>query len=50
MNVAAKVSISETQDIYVMSNWYGMNNFPDVFDFSRSKDRTYSKYSDSLCR
>ena len=37
MNVAAKVSISETQDIYVMSNWYGMNNFQDVFDFHEAR-------------
>ena len=37
MNVAAEVSISETQDIYVMSNWYGMNNFPEVFDFHASR-------------
>ena len=33
MNVAARVSISETQDMYAMSNWYGMNNFKDVFEF-----------------
>lgn len=33
MNVAARVAISNSQDIYVMSNWYGMNNFADVFEF-----------------
>ena len=37
MNVAAQVSISETQDIYVMSNWYGMRNFQDVFGFHESR-------------
>jgi len=37
MNVAARVSISETQDIYVMSNWYGMSNFHEVFDFHKSR-------------
>lgn len=37
MNVAAKVSISESQSIYVMSNWYGMNNFNDVFDFHEKR-------------
>jgi len=33
MNVGVKVTISETQDVYVMSNWYGMDRFPSVFDF-----------------
>ncbi len=37
MNVGAKVAISETQDLYVMSNWYGMQQFPAVFDFHRSR-------------
>ncbi len=37
MNVAAKVSISETQDIFVMSNWYGMNNFKDVFEYHETR-------------
>ncbi len=36
-NVAAKIALSETQDIYVMSNWYGMNSFPVVFDFHESR-------------
>ena len=33
MNVAARLAISETQDFYAMSNWYGMQQFPVVFDF-----------------
>jgi endonuclease/exonuclease/phosphatase (EEP) superfamily protein YafD len=33
MNVGAKVAISETQDLWVMSNWYGMDQFADVFAF-----------------
>lgn len=37
MNVAARVELSETQDIWVMSNWYGMNKFRDVFDFHQSR-------------
>jgi len=37
MNVGAKVAISETQDLYVMSNWYGMAQFPAVFDFHESR-------------
>jgi endonuclease/exonuclease/phosphatase family metal-dependent hydrolase len=36
-NVGAKVQISRTQDLYVMSNWYGMNQFPDVFQFNESR-------------
>jgi exonuclease III len=37
MNVAVKIAISKTQDIYVMSNWYGMQQFPAVFDFHKSR-------------
>jgi exonuclease III len=37
MNVGAKVAISETQDLYVMSNWYGMQQFPAVFDFHQAR-------------
>ena len=37
MNVAVKIGISKTQDIYVMSNWYGMRQFPEVFDFHESR-------------
>ncbi len=33
MNVGAKLTLSESQDIYVMSNWYGMAQFPTVFEF-----------------
>ncbi|MBT8397024.1 MAG: hypothetical protein HKO65_17910 [Gemmatimonadetes bacterium] len=36
-NVGTKVSISRTQDLYVMSNWYGMDQFPAVFDFHQSR-------------
>ena len=32
-NVAAKIHISSTQDMYVVSNWYGMNQFSSVFRF-----------------
>jgi len=37
MNVAAKVAISETQDLYAMSNWYGMAQFPGVFEFHKGR-------------
>jgi len=36
-NVGTKVAISRTQDMYVMSNWYGMGQFPAVFDFHESR-------------
>ena len=36
-NVAVKLAISKTQDIWAMSNWYGMDQFPDVFDFHKSR-------------
>ena len=39
MNVAAKVAISNTQDMYVMSNWYGMQQFSAVFDFHQDRFR-----------
>ena len=32
-NVGARVQLSTTQDVYVVSNWYGMGQFPTVFDF-----------------
>ena len=32
-NVGTRVTISETQDVYAVSNWYGMGQFPSVFDF-----------------
>ncbi len=37
MNVAARVELSENQDIWVMSNWYGMNKFQEVYDFHQSR-------------
>lgn len=36
-NVAVKLAISETQEIWAMSNWYGMNQFSTVFDFHKSR-------------
>jgi exonuclease III len=36
-NVAVKLAISETQEIYAMSNWYGMAQFPAVFNFNKSR-------------
>ncbi|MFT4604032.1 MAG: endonuclease/exonuclease/phosphatase family metal-dependent hydrolase [Rhodothermales bacterium] len=32
-NVGARVTASRTQDLQVMSNWYGMGQFPSVFEF-----------------
>jgi endonuclease/exonuclease/phosphatase family metal-dependent hydrolase len=36
-NVAVKLTISETQEVWAMSNWYGMNNFSKVYDFNASR-------------
>lgn len=36
-NVGVKVAISETQDLYVMSNWYGMDQFTNVFEFHQER-------------
>ena len=36
-NVGARVTVSETQDLRVMSNWYGMGQFPSVFDFHSAR-------------
>jgi endonuclease/exonuclease/phosphatase family metal-dependent hydrolase len=36
-NVGTKIAISDTQDLYVMSNWYGMDQFADVFGFHQSR-------------
>jgi len=36
-NVAARISISETQDVWVMSNWYGMNKFNNVTAFHKER-------------
>jgi len=38
-NVGVKIAISRTQDLYVMSNWYGMDQFPAVFDFHEPRFR-----------
>lgn len=37
MNVGVKIAISESQDMYVMSNWYGMAQFSAVYDFHQSR-------------
>ena len=37
MNVSVKLAISKTQEIYAMSNWYGMNSFPIVYDFHKTR-------------
>ena len=37
MNVGAQIQISGSQEINAMSNWYGMNSFPLVFDFHSSR-------------
>jgi len=37
MNVAARIQISETQDAWVMSNWYGMDSFPEVAEFHATR-------------
>ena len=36
-NVAVKLAISKSQEIWAMSNWYGMAQFPAVFDFHKSR-------------
>jgi exonuclease III len=36
-NVGVKVAVSKNQELYVMSNWYGMRSFPTVFDFHKSR-------------
>lgn len=36
-NVAVKLAISKNQEIWAMSNWYGMLQFPTVFDFHNSR-------------
>ena len=37
MNVGVRVAISESQDLWVMSNWYGMNQFDDVYSFHEDR-------------
>jgi len=36
-NVATRLAISRTQEIWAMSNWYGMQQFADVFSFHKDK-------------
>ncbi|MEM7416487.1 MAG: endonuclease/exonuclease/phosphatase family protein [Gemmatimonadota bacterium] len=36
-NVGVRVRLSQSQDIHVMSNWYGMNQFDRVFDFHEGR-------------
>lgn len=36
-NVGVKLAISKFQEVWAMSNWYGMNNFSKVFDFHESR-------------
>ncbi|MCQ0111000.1 Metal-dependent hydrolase, endonuclease/exonuclease/phosphatase family [Zhouia amylolytica] len=40
MNLCAKIALTDSQDIYVMSNWYGMSSFPIVFDFHKNRFET----------
>ncbi len=37
MSVGARISLSQSQDINVISSWFGMRNFDNVFDFHRSR-------------
>ena len=37
MNVSVKLAISKTQEIYAMSNWYGMSKFPLVYDYHKER-------------
>ena len=36
-NVAVKLIISQSQEIWAISNWYGMQNFPLVYDFHAAR-------------
>lgn len=36
-NVGVQLAISKTQKVWAMSNWYGMGQFPTVFDFHQSR-------------
>lgn len=36
-NVGVRVELSRTQDIHVMSNWYGMGQFSDVVNFHQGR-------------
>ena len=35
--MATRLAISRTQEIWAMSNWYGMQQFSDVFSFHKEK-------------
>lgn len=37
MNVAARITIADSQPIYAMSNWYGMQDFPKVAKHHETK-------------
>ncbi len=37
MNCGVRISLSRTQDMYVLSNWYGMNEFSNVFEFHKPR-------------
>lgn len=39
-NVAVKLAISKTQKAWAMSNWYGMQQFPTVYDFHANRFAT----------
>lgn len=39
MNVGVKIGLSRTQDLYAVSNWYGMDQFPAVFEFHEPRFR-----------
>lgn len=39
-NVAVKLVISKTQKVWAMSNWYGMPQFPTVYDFHTGRFST----------
>ncbi len=39
-NVAVKLAISKTQKAWAMSNWYGMQQFPTVYDFHADRFAT----------
>ena len=37
MNCGVRITLSETQDMHVMSNWYGMDQFSSVFEFHKPR-------------
>lgn len=42
-NVAVRLAVSKTQEIWAMSNWYGMANFPKVYDFHESRFKNFDQ-------